>query len=171
MSLGHISKNELRPCRRQLGSLSRRRIDTNYSNDIWSVVNPRSVAFWSSPLTVIDRTIPILRWSPVSLPIWTYAVRQVAWGNVLNLTCNFAYVNDVAALVTNLCRVLDDRLKGISSANPLPRDSAVNKSLSQKAKPPLSGVTGTQAGEAQSARIQPFKPASISRRLMISSGR
>jgi hypothetical protein len=54
----------------------------------------------------------------------------------------------------------DGRLKGLSLANPLPRDSAVNKRLSKKAKPPPSGVPVFKPWKpAEPARFQPFKPA------------
>lgn len=44
--------------------------------------------------------------------------------------------------------------------------------LSKKPKPPPSGVPVFKPWKpAQPARIQPFKPASFSRRFMISSGR
>ncbi|WP_154929849.1 hypothetical protein [Gimesia maris] len=50
----------------------------------------------------------------------------------------------------------DGRLKGMSPANPLPRDSAVNKSLSKKPKPPPSGVPVFKPWKP--AKLQPFKP-------------
>jgi hypothetical protein len=54
----------------------------------------------------------------------------------------------------------DGRLNGMSPANPLPTDSAVNKSLSQKPKPPPSGVPVFKPWKpAQPAKLQPFKPA------------
>jgi hypothetical protein len=60
----------------------------------------------------------------------------------------------------------DGRLKGMSPANPLPRDSAVNKSLSKKPKPPPSGA-GVQAVEACStSQVQPFKPAQSAKIVM-----
>ncbi|MFA8020181.1 hypothetical protein [Bremerella cremea] len=58
----------------------------------------------------------------------------------------------------------DGRLKGMSPANPLPRDSAVNKSLSKKPKPPPSGVPVFKPWKpAQPAKLQPFKPAQPAR--------
>ncbi|TWT34219.1 hypothetical protein Enr8_16130 [Blastopirellula retiformator] len=54
----------------------------------------------------------------------------------------------------------DGRLKGMSPANPLPKDSAFNKSLKQKPKPPPSGVPVFKPWKpAEPARFQPFKPA------------
>ncbi|MCG6157762.1 hypothetical protein [Rubinisphaera margarita] len=48
----------------------------------------------------------------------------------------------------------------MSPANPLPRDSAVNKSLSKKPKPPPTGVPVFKPWKpAQPAKLQPFKPA------------
>ena len=54
----------------------------------------------------------------------------------------------------------DGRPKGMSPANPLPRDSAANKSLSKKPKPRPSGVPVFKPWKpAQPAKLQPFKPA------------
>ncbi|PQO30426.1 hypothetical protein DTL21_24030 [Bremerella cremea] len=59
----------------------------------------------------------------------------------------------------------DGRLKGMSPANPLPRDSAVNKSLSKKPKSPPLGVPPDKRQHckpwkpAQPAKLQPFNPA------------
>jgi len=54
----------------------------------------------------------------------------------------------------------DGRLKGMSPANPLPKDSAVNKSLKQKPKPlPATVPVFKPWKPAQPARFQPFKPA------------
>lgn len=59
----------------------------------------------------------------------------------------------------------DGRLKGMSPANPLPKDSAFNKSLKQKPKPPPSGApvfkpwkpaqTGTVCEGRDAVRILP----------------
>jgi hypothetical protein len=46
----------------------------------------------------------------------------------------------------------DGRLKGMSPANPLPRDSAVNKSLSKKPKPPSAVPV-----------FKPWKPAQLAK--------
>jgi hypothetical protein len=54
----------------------------------------------------------------------------------------------------------DGRLKGMSPANQLPRDSAGKKSLKQKPKPPPSGVPVFKLWKpAEPAKLQPFKPA------------
>jgi len=54
----------------------------------------------------------------------------------------------------------DGRLKGMSPANPLPQNSAVNRSLSKKSKPPPSGVPVFKPWKpAQPARFVPYKPA------------
>ena len=61
----------------------------------------------------------------------------------------------------------DGRLKGMSPANPLPKDSAVNKSLSKKPKPPLSGVPAFKTWKpAQPDKLQPFKPAQLAKVVM-----
>ncbi|MEW4565150.1 hypothetical protein AB1K70_21685 [Bremerella sp. JC770] len=49
---------------------------------------------------------------------------------------------------------------GLSKINPLPRDSAVNKSFSKKPTPPPSGVPVFKPWKpAQPARLQPSQPA------------
>jgi hypothetical protein len=49
---------------------------------------------------------------------------------------------------------------GLSRLNPPPKDSAVNKSLAKKPKPPPSGVPAFKSWKpAQPAKLQPFKPA------------
>jgi hypothetical protein len=49
---------------------------------------------------------------------------------------------------------------GLSKMNPLSRDSAANKSLSKKPKPPPSAVPVFKPWKpAQPAKLQPFKPA------------
>ncbi|TWT38312.1 hypothetical protein Enr8_00040 [Blastopirellula retiformator] len=54
----------------------------------------------------------------------------------------------------------DGRLKGMSPANPLPKDSAFNKSLKQKSKPLPTAVPVFKPWKpAEPARFQPFKPA------------
>jgi len=54
----------------------------------------------------------------------------------------------------------DGRLKGMSPANPLPRDSAVNKSMSKKPKPLPAAVPAFKPWKlAQPARFVPYKPA------------
>ncbi|MCG6155701.1 hypothetical protein [Rubinisphaera margarita] len=54
----------------------------------------------------------------------------------------------------------DGRLKGMSPANPLPRNSAMNKRLSKKPKPPPSGVPVFKPWKpAQPALVVPYKPA------------
>ena len=61
----------------------------------------------------------------------------------------------------------DGRLKGMSPAIPLPRDSAVNNSLSKKPKPPPSDVPVFKPWKpAQPAKLQPFKPAQSAKILM-----
>lgn len=55
---------------------------------------------------------------------------------------------------------IDGRLKGISPLNPLPKDSAFNKSLKQKPKTLPSGVPTFKPWKAaQPARFVPYKPA------------
>ncbi|WP_146434729.1 hypothetical protein [Blastopirellula retiformator] len=54
----------------------------------------------------------------------------------------------------------DGRLKGMSPANPLPKDSAFNKSLKQKPKPLPAAVPVFKPWKpAEPARFKPFKPA------------
>jgi hypothetical protein len=54
----------------------------------------------------------------------------------------------------------DGRLKGISPLNPLPKDSAFNKSLKSKPKALPSGVPTFKPWKpAQPARFVPYKPA------------
>jgi hypothetical protein len=49
---------------------------------------------------------------------------------------------------------------GLSRLNPLPKNSAVNKSLAKKSKPPPSGVPVFKPWKpAEPAKLQPFKPA------------
>ena len=53
----------------------------------------------------------------------------------------------------------DGRLKGLSPANPLPKDLAFNKSLKQKPKPLPAAVPVFKPWKpAEPARFQPFKP-------------
>ena len=62
--------------------------------------------------------------------------------------CEGLWLNDKNAVI------------GLSKMNPLPRDPAVNKSLSQKPKLPPSGVPVLKPWKpAEPARFQPFKPA------------
>jgi hypothetical protein len=62
--------------------------------------------------------------------------------------CEGLWLNDKNAVI------------GLSKMNPLPRDSAVNKSLKQKPKPPPSGVPVFKPWKpAEPAKLQPFKPA------------
>ena len=62
--------------------------------------------------------------------------------------CEGLWLNDKNAVI------------GLSKLNPLSRDSAVNKSLSEKLKPPPSVVPVFKPWKpAQPAKLQPFKPA------------
>lgn len=57
--------------------------------------------------------------------------------------CEGLWLNDKIAVI------------GLSKLNPLPRDSAVNKSLSKKPKPATPSVKAFKP--AQPAKLQPFK--------------
>jgi hypothetical protein len=60
--------------------------------------------------------------------------------------CEALWLNDKNAVV------------GLSKLNPLPRDSAVNKSLSKKPKPPKPATPTVQPFKpAPPAMLQPFK--------------
>jgi hypothetical protein len=62
--------------------------------------------------------------------------------------CEGFWLNDKNALIRLL------------KLNPLPKDSAVNKSLNKKLKPPLSDVPVFKPCKAaEPARLEPFKPA------------
>jgi|GEM_PF-2321081 hypothetical protein len=59
---------------------------------------------------------------------------------------------------------MTDAVIGLSRLNPLPKNSAVNKSLSKKPKPPPSGVPVFKPWKpAEPAKLQPFKPAQRAR--------
>lgn len=61
----------------------------------------------------------------------------------------------------------DNAVIGLSKLNPLPKDSAVNKSLSKKPKPSKPATPGVKPFKpAQPATLQPFKPAQTAKIVM-----